>query len=334
MKNIKLLSLVSVLGISMCLVGCSSNNTVSTNTESNSENTTEKEVKSNSKKEYRFESENIPTTIEFDNSIAELKNTKIVSSPTHGVLLVMDFKYTNNSENPKNFINDSNCKARVFQNGIELDEPGITSEQGVYDSSEAFTSLKDGGTVDTQLVWKLQDTIHPIEVDFGNDKDYNPVYIGTITIKDGDKYTLKKDETIDLKSDYDVKWEEDIPNKVETETSIAEIGKMAVKKSDKYGDLLIIEFSYTNNSDSSKNLINDFNVKPIVYQNGKQLDSPGVTSEQGLYSCSDSFTSVKNGGKITTQLVWVLDDTQNKIEVNFGEDGNYKPYFIGHIVFQ
>lgn len=55
MKNIKLLSLVSVLGISMCLVGCSSNNTVSTNTESNSENATEKEVKSNSKKEYRFE---------------------------------------------------------------------------------------------------------------------------------------------------------------------------------------------------------------------------------------------------------------------------------------
>lgn len=124
------------------------------------------------------------------------------------------------------------------------------------------------------------------------------------------------------------------PNKVETETSIAEIGKIAVKKSDKYGDLLIIEFSYTNNSDSSKNLINDFNVKPTVYQNGKQLDPPGVTSEQGLYSYSDSFTSVKNGGKITTQLVWVLDDTQNKIEVNFGKDGNYKPYFIGHIVFQ
>lgn len=334
MKNIKLLSLVSVLSISMCLFGCSSNNTVSTNTESNSVNTTEKEIKSNSKKEYKFESENIPTLIEFDNSISELKNTKIVSSPTHGVLLVMDFKYTNNSEQSKNFINDNNCKARVFQNGVELGNPGITSEQGVYDYSDAYISLKDGGTVDTQLVWKLQDTIHPIEVDFGEDKDYKPVYIGTITIKDGDKYILKKDETYDLTSDCDVKWEEDIPNKVETETSIAEIGKMAVKKSDKYGDLLVIEFSYTNNSDSPKNLINDFNVKPIVYQNGKQLDAPGFTSEQGLYSYSDSFTSVKNGGKITTQLVWVLDDTQNKIEIDFGKDENYKPYFIGYIVFQ
>ena len=108
--------------------------------------------------------------------------TSIVESPKYGPLLVMDFEYTNNSENAKNFINDMNCKVSPYQKGIELERPGETSESGIFDYSDTFTSIKKGGTIRTQLVWVLKDIENPVEIEFGYNKEYKPEFIATFTI--------------------------------------------------------------------------------------------------------------------------------------------------------
>jgi hypothetical protein len=83
--------------------------------------------------------------------------------------LIIDFKYTNKSKDSKDFINDSDCNVLPFQNGIELETSGTVSEEGVFDYSEAFTLIKKGASIKTQLVWELRDTKNPVEIEFGWD---------------------------------------------------------------------------------------------------------------------------------------------------------------------
>lgn len=112
-----------------------------------------------------------------DESIATIKNVSVVKSQQFGYLLIIDFDYTNKSKNAKNFINDSYCRVKPFQNGIELDYPGITSEEGTYNYTEAHTRIKNGAIIHTQLVWKLLDIKNPIEIEFGINENYEPAYI-------------------------------------------------------------------------------------------------------------------------------------------------------------
>ena len=322
----RFLGFACALCLCVGLIGCSSNNI---------EDKPNNETVTTSNKEYQFESENMPSVIEGNGASAELKNTKIVKSSQYGALLIMDFKYVNNSSSPSDLINDAYCAPMVYQNGKQLYSTGYTDEPGLYDSSDAFTSIKDGASVETQLVWVLEDTVNPLELDFGQDESYNPVTIAKIMIKDGDKSNINKSvEKKKLVSDYKVKWESEIPSEVKSDTTEAEIGNIAVVNSKQYGDLLIIEFNYTNHSDSRSNLINDFGIVSSVYQNGRELSGPGSTSEEGLFDCSEAFREVKNDGKVSTQLVLALEDTKNPIEVNFGMDENENPMFTGKVVFE
>ena len=96
--------------------------------------------------------------------------------------LVMDVTYQNSSDTSFNLINDVFCHVEAFQSGVQLDGTGITSEPGVYDYNDAFTLVKDGGSVSTELVWELRDTTSPIELEFGRGSDNKPLYNKTMTI--------------------------------------------------------------------------------------------------------------------------------------------------------
>jgi hypothetical protein len=100
-------------------------------------------------------------------SIAEVLGASVVKSNDGDYLLVIDFNYTNTLEESRNFINDTYCNVMVFQNGIELNSPGITSEKNLYDYGDAFTQIKNGASIQTQLVWELRDTTNPLEIEFG-----------------------------------------------------------------------------------------------------------------------------------------------------------------------
>lgn len=97
-----------------------------------------------------------------------------VAKADKGNVLIIKFDYTNNSDKAKCFINDYNCNVMAYQDGIELDDPGITSQSGVYDYNDAFTMIKSGATISTELVFVLRNTTSAVELELGNDEQYNP----------------------------------------------------------------------------------------------------------------------------------------------------------------
>lgn len=125
-----------------------------------------------------------PTSFGGVDSSATVGNVAVVQSSTGDYLLTVDFEYTNQSEDARNFINDYYCNVNAFQGGIELDDPGITSEEGVYNYGDAFTQIKKGATIETQLVWVLRDTASPVELEFGINSEYKPELIKTLSITD------------------------------------------------------------------------------------------------------------------------------------------------------
>jgi hypothetical protein len=242
----------------------------------------------------------------------------------------MDFEYVNNAEEAQDFINNMYCSVAPYQNGIALEMPGIISEDGIYNSTEAYTLLKKGGTIKTQLAWVLKDTVNPIEIDFGRNAEYQPAFAKTINLSGGEQAkVVKEEEQETVKSDYKITWDNNqVPEKVGGEQSNAIINNTSIIESQTYGTLLVMDFQYTNNSDNAQNFINDMYCSVTPYQNGIALEGPGVTSESGKFDYSDSFTSIKKGGTITTQLVWILQDNQNPVEIEFGRNENYGPEFI------
>lgn len=113
-----------------------------------------------------WENGDAPATFGNDATYASVLDAKVVKSPQYGWLLVIDFEFTNESEQAENLINSSVCSVNAYQNGLSLNGPGITSEQGVYDYNDAFTQARKGGCLHTQLVWVLND-LGPVEMDFG-----------------------------------------------------------------------------------------------------------------------------------------------------------------------
>lgn len=280
--------------------------------------------------EYSWGDGQAPTEVGNEESKAKILDTKIVDSYSFGTLLVMDFEYINNSEDARNFINDINCTVTPYQNGIALELPGITSETGTYDFTEAYTSLKKGGTIKTQLAWILKDTVNPIEIDFGRNAEYKPEYSKTLNLSGGEQgKAVQEEEQETVKSDYNISWENDqVPERVGGEESSAIIKNTSIIESQTYGTLLVMDFEYTNNREDAQNFINDIKCSVTPFQNGIALEKPGVTSESGKFDYSDAFTSVKKGGTITAQLVWVLQDNKNPVEIEFGHNENYEPEFI------
>lgn len=99
---------------------------------------------------------------------AKIEDVNIRYSPRlKKYLLVIDFLYRNNSELSLNFINDGVCHVAAFQNGIELDSPGVTGEDYVYDTNDSYRQIKNT-QIKTQLAFVLFDTESPIELELGS----------------------------------------------------------------------------------------------------------------------------------------------------------------------
>ena len=116
-------------------------------------------------------------------SLATPGELSIVQRGSGEYCLVLKMEYRNDSDTGANLINDSGCKVSAYQGGIELDKPGIASESGAFDYADAFTRVKDGASVSTELVWVLRDTESPVELDFGKDANYKPLFSKDVSIE-------------------------------------------------------------------------------------------------------------------------------------------------------
>lgn len=69
--------------------------------------------------------------------------------------LVVDFTFTNNSDEPQSFLGAISAKA--FQNGVELDT-AIVADSDKYDSGASMKEIKPGATVEVQDAYVLEDS--------------------------------------------------------------------------------------------------------------------------------------------------------------------------------
>lgn len=112
-----------------------------------------------------------PFTYSTDTKFVEIKQPLNIVQLSDKYILTMDFHYQNKADYSMNFINDSYVYVQTFQNGVELSHPGNVSIKGLYDTSGAYVSVKNGGEVDAQLAFILQDLNSPVEVDIGYHSD-------------------------------------------------------------------------------------------------------------------------------------------------------------------
>lgn len=126
----------------------------------------------------------------------------------------------------------------------------------------------------------------------------------------------------------EVAWEDGVPEPFGGADSLATPGDVHITQRSSGEYCLVLKMEYQNNSEDARNLINDPYCHIEAYQNGVQLVTPGVTSEKGIFDYNDSFTKVKGGATISTELVWVLKDTSSPVELEFGRGSDYKPLFL------
>lgn len=123
------------------------------------------------------------TSMTFGNAehIAKITNAGIVYSPNLDKhLLIIDFHYTNKSADSANFINDIYCNVTAYQDGIQLDTPGFTSEKNIYDTNNSYKNIKNA-EIDTQLAFILSNTTSDVELELGK---YDSVINKKILIKE------------------------------------------------------------------------------------------------------------------------------------------------------
>lgn len=181
MRKLKILMLI-ITSFIFILCGCSNNTEIEKFKKENeelkqqiaqlSQNTeTHDTIPVSSDNDYNVQFVDKDTSMFFGSSDrnAEIKNAFIKYSPRmKKYLLVIDFHYKNNTPDAYNFINDSYCSVTAFQNGIELDSPGITSEENVYNKNDSYKRIKNA-EIDTQLAFILLDTESAIELELGWD---------------------------------------------------------------------------------------------------------------------------------------------------------------------
>ena len=133
--------------------------------------------------EFHVQFEHDGTSMIFGNAehIAKITNVGIIYSPNLDKhLLIIDFHYTNKNTDSANFINDIYCNVTAYQDGIQLDTPGFTSEKNIYDTNNSYKNIKNA-EIDTQLAFVLSNTTSDVELELGK---YDSVINKTILIKE------------------------------------------------------------------------------------------------------------------------------------------------------
>ena len=87
-----------------------------------------------------------------------------------------------------------------------------------------------------------------------------------------------------------------------------------------YGaDVIIIKYSFTNNSDDSESF--NLAVRDTVYQGGMSLTETYVLSSDANYDYDNKSKKVKSGATVEIEIAYKLEDTTTDIEVEI-KDGS------------
>lgn len=84
-------------------------------------------------------------------------------------------------------------------------------------------------------------------------------------------------------------------------------------------DVIIIKYSFTNNSDDSESF--NLAVTDTVYQGGMSLTETYVLSSEANYDYDNKSRKIKSGATVEIEIAYKLEDTTTDIEVEI-KDGS------------
>lgn len=90
----------------------------------------------------------------------EISSYKLAKDYEGKPAIVIEYQFTNNSDDAANFMTALNYKA--FQDGIEL-ETAIIADDNVYDSGASMKDIKTGKTLTVYSAYVLSDETKPVE---------------------------------------------------------------------------------------------------------------------------------------------------------------------------
>lgn len=111
--------------------------------------------------------------------------------------------------------------------------------------------------------------------------------------------------------------EVDVTDKVVGNYEVDVIDYRLVK--DYSNDVIIIKYSFTNNSDDSKSF--SLAVEDTVYQGGISLTETYVLSSSANYDYDNKIKKIKSGATVEIEVAYKLNDTTTDIEVEI-KDGS------------
>ena len=152
----KILILAAMIAITAC--GCTSGTT----------NSSEKVQSTDAA------SENLQALTEQDTSLGdgtiEIGDFVLAKTYEDKDAIVINLKYTNNGEEDSNFMTSFSAKA--YQNGVELSN-AIIIDSEVYDSENQMKNLKQGGSIDVQVAYELDDLESDVEFEISELFSFN-----------------------------------------------------------------------------------------------------------------------------------------------------------------
>ena len=157
--------IVGLLAISMiaAMGGCSGTESSSSKAEKSSSAETNVVDESNCEEASAEESEeesNAEETVDSEFNV-ELLSTSISQDYEGKPVLVVEYNFTNNSDESASFM--FSCQDKAFQNGIECDNTVFGCDE--IDSQQQLNEIQPGTTYALKIGYHLQDTTSPVDIE-------------------------------------------------------------------------------------------------------------------------------------------------------------------------
>ena len=145
----KLLTCLLALITAVSISACTSTPQTDTNTQTDTQTQTEaKKSTENSNNE------------ELGDSLIEIGDSKLAKTYDGKDAIIINIKYTNNSEDAQSYMTSMIGKA--FQDGVELSS-AIIMDTDAYDAESQMKEVKKGASIDVQVAYELSNTTSDIE---------------------------------------------------------------------------------------------------------------------------------------------------------------------------
>ena len=154
--------IVGLLAISMiaAMGGCSGTESSSSKAEKSSSAETSVADESNREEASAEEESNAEETVDSEFNV-ELLSTSISQDYEGKPVLVVEYNFTNNSDESASFM--FSCQDKAFQNGIECDNTVFGCDE--IDSQQQLNEIQPGTTYALKIGYHLQDTTSPVDIE-------------------------------------------------------------------------------------------------------------------------------------------------------------------------